>query len=58
MKILYIKIEDMKTALRVKAKNIRRRLIISDVSDKIVALIRKHPAYINAKRVMLFYPKK
>lgn len=58
MKILYIKIVDMKTALRTKAKNIRRRLIISDVSEKIVALIRKHPAYINAKRVMLFYPKK
>lgn len=58
MKILYIKIEDMKTALRIKAKNIRRRLIISDVSEKLVALIRKHPAYVNARRVMLFYPKK
>ena len=52
MKILYIKIVDMKTALRIKAKNIRRRLIISDVSEKIVALIRKHPAYI--KDIIVF----
>lgn len=48
----------MKTAYRTKAKDIRRRLIISDVSDKIVALIRKHPAYVCARKVMIFYPKK
>lgn len=48
----------MKTDFRIKAKNIRKRLVISNISEKIVELIRKHPTYIAAKSVMLFYPKK
>jgi 5-formyltetrahydrofolate cyclo-ligase len=48
----------MKTDLRIKAKNIRKTLEIPSISKKIVALIRENKAYIEAKNVMIFYPKK
>ncbi|MBQ8668473.1 5-formyltetrahydrofolate cyclo-ligase [bacterium] len=48
---------DKKTDLRVKAKNIRRSIDITDVSKKLVGLIRKHQSYFRAKNVLLYYPK-
>ena len=47
----------MKTDLRIKAKNIRKNLEIKRISQKLVEQIRLHPAYLNAKKVMVFYPK-
>ncbi len=48
----------MKTDLRIKAKDIRKSLNISKISATLVGLISKHPAYMDAKNVMLFYPTK
>lgn len=47
---------DNKTELRIKAKNIRKGLPISSISETLVDLVRKHPFYINARNVMIFYP--
>lgn len=47
-----------KADLRLKAKNIRKSLNIDEVSHLIVDLVRKHPYYIAAKKVMIFYPTK
>lgn len=47
-----------KVDLRLKAKNIRKSLNIDEVSNLIVDLVRKHPYYIMAKKVMIFYPTK
>lgn len=47
-----------KADLRLKAKNIRKSLNIDEVSNLIVDLVRKHPYYIMAKKVMIFYPTK
>lgn len=49
---------DNKADLRLKAKNIRKSLNISNVSGLIVDLVRKHPYYVTAKKVMIFYPTK
>lgn len=48
----------MKIDLRIKAKNIRKTLEIHVISKNLVSLIRKSSAYIDAKNVMIFYPKK
>ena len=48
----------MKTDLRIKAKNIRKTLEIGEISKKLVAMIRKNKAYKEAKKVMIFYPKR
>lgn len=47
-----------KTDLRAKIKNLRKTLDINTVSDIITAKIRKHPAFLDAKNVMLYYPLK
>lgn len=56
--LLYIKKMENKTELRLYAKNIRKNLNISKVSQNAVNLIRKHPFYIDASNVMIFYPTK
>ena len=48
----------MKIDLRIKAKNIRKTLEIHVISKNLVSLIRKSSAYVDAKNVMIFYPKK
>lgn len=47
-----------KADLRLRAKNIRKSLNIGKVSNLIVDLVRKHPDYIAAKNVMIFYSTK
>lgn len=45
-----------KTALRIEIKNKRKLLDRESASKSILEKIRKHPAFINSKNVMLFYP--
>ena len=47
-----------KTDLRRRAKELRKNLPISEISDKLADLIRSSTNYISAKNVMLFYPTK
>lgn len=47
-----------KTDLRRRAKELRKNLPISEISDKLTDLIRSSTNYISAKNVMLFYPTK
>ena len=48
---------DSKTALRIKAKEIRKSINIANVSDILVKKIRQQQYYKNAKNVLIFYPK-
>lgn len=47
-----------KAALRIWAKDLRKDLPIKAVSVKLANLLKSEDLYINAKNVMLFYPKK
>ena len=48
---------DSKTALRIRAKEIRKSINIADASDILVKKIRQQQYYKNAKNVLIFYPK-
>ena len=45
-----------KNYLRIKAKNLRKNLQMSIISDKLVLLIQQNLLYKNSQNVMLFYP--
>jgi 5-formyltetrahydrofolate cyclo-ligase len=45
-----------KIELRKKAKNIRKKLPMKQISTNLVDLIMKNDIYINSKNIMLFYP--
>lgn len=47
-----------KTALRDKAKNIRKQLDLIEISNKLVKEIQATEYYAKAKNVLLFYPMK
>lgn len=49
---------NMKTDLRIRAKDIRKSLPICEISENLTKLVRNHPSYIESKNVMLFYPTK
>lgn len=57
-RLLYIKKMDNKTNLRTKSKTIRKTLPMSEISTKLVRLIRQTQFYVNAQNVMIFYPTK
>ena len=46
----------MKIDLRIKAKELRKTLAISDISNKLAELICNHNVYKQSKNVMLYYP--
>lgn len=48
---------DEKTDLRIKAKSIRKGLDIGNISQKLVDKIRQNDDYINAKNILIYYPK-
>ena len=47
---------DKKSELRIKAKNIRQNLNISEISQEIVSQIRQFDLYKASKNIMIFYP--
>lgn len=47
---------DNKTDLRRSAKELRKTLPLTEISDKLADLVRYSDSYISAKNVMLFYP--
>ncbi len=47
-----------KTDLRITAKELRKKLPIDEISQKLVQIIRNDDFYICAKNVMIFYPTK
>lgn len=49
---------DNKAELRLKAKNIRKNLNISQISKTAVSLIRKDSLYKNSQNIMIYYPTK
>lgn len=46
-----------KTDLRIKAKSVRKELDIENISRKLTEKIRQNNYYINAKNVLIYYPK-
>lgn len=48
---------DKKTALRASAKDLRKTLDIYKISEDLVKKISQHKLYLNAKHIMIFYPK-
>ena len=56
--MLYIKAMDEKTALRIRAKNLRKIFDIKGVSALLSEAVRKSEIYKTAKNVMLYYPTK
>lgn len=47
-----------KSDLRIKAKNLRKNLQMSIISENLAMLIRQNEVYKNSHNVMLFYPMK
>ena len=47
-----------KNDLRIKAKNLRKNLQMSIISENLVKLIKQNEVYKNSHNVMLFYPTK